>query len=50
MPATTDRTRGRRPARRPLARLAWFVGIWAASLAVVTAVSYGLRAVMGLAG
>ncbi len=29
-----------------LKRLAWFVGIWAASVAVLAVVAYGIRAVL----
>ena len=29
--------------RRTLERIAWFVGIWAASVAVLAVVAYGLR-------
>jgi hypothetical protein len=31
-------------------RLAWLVGIWAASVAVLAIVAYGLRIAMGWAG
>lgn len=34
----------------PMRRLAWFLGIAAASAAVTAAVAYGLRAVLALAG
>lgn len=36
----------RRRAKRTR-RLAWFVGLWAASVAVVAGAAYGLRALIG---
>lgn len=42
MPDTTERKASLRR------RLAWFVGLWLASLAVFAALAYGLRALLGL--
>lgn len=35
-----------RPAKR-MRQIAWFVGLWAASVAVVAGASYGLSALIG---
>jgi hypothetical protein len=34
-------------ARTRMQRLAWFVGLWALSVAAVTGAAYGLRALIG---
>jgi hypothetical protein len=50
MPATTDRSERGTTSGVTWRRAVWFLGLWAASLAVTVTLAYGLRALLRLGG